>query len=280
MINKKYLKNLRCKEINNKNDFIFDLYGERIIDSLDIISLDFKNILILGDHGNKIYKYIKKRFKDSLVTIYEFKKINSNKLPFKNIKKIYNDLDLWIEESTKYDLILSNFFLNLNNDLENVLKKILMSLVPNGFFLATLPGPKNFYLLKSAMIETDLQLYGGVYNRFNQTNDLQNIIEMLKKNNFKIPLINSEKINLEYKQFYKLLHDVRSMNLSYYYKDKKNTFEKKIYFKQLEENYNKNTNESFELTSDYYIISGWKEHQSQQKPMKPGEAKKKTFYVD
>ena len=274
MINKKYLKNLRCKEINNKNNFIFDLYGERIIDSLDIISLDFKNILILGDHGNKIYKYIKKRFKDSLVTIYEFKKVNSNKLSFKNIKKIYNDLDLWIEESTKYDLILSNFFLNLSNDLENVLKKILISLVPNGFFLATLPGPKNFYLLKSAMIETDLQLYGGVYNRFNQTNDLQNIIEMLKKNNFKIPLINSEKINLEYKQFYKLLHDVRSMNLSYYYKDKKNTFEKKIYFKQLEENYNKNTNESFELTSDYYIISGWKEHQSQQKPMKPGEAKK------
>ena len=274
MINKKYLKNLRCKEINNKNDFIFDLYGERIIDSLDIISLDFKNILILGDHGNKIYKYIKKRFKHSLVTIYEFKKVNSNKLPFKNIKKIYNDLDLWIEESTKYDLILSNFFLNLSNDLENVLKKILISLVPNGFFLATLPGPKNFYLLKSAMIETDLQLYGGVYNRFNQTNDLQNIIEILKKNNFKIPLINSEKINLEYKQFYKLLHDVRSMNLSYYYKDKKNTFEKKIYFKQLEENYNKNTNENFELTSDYYIISGWKEHPSQQKPMKPGKAKK------
>ena len=58
MINKKYLKNLRCKEINNKNDFIFDLYNERIIDSLDIITLEFKNILILGDHGTKIHEYI------------------------------------------------------------------------------------------------------------------------------------------------------------------------------------------------------------------------------
>ena len=54
MINKKYLKNLRCKEINKKNDFIFDLYNERIIDSLDIINLNFKNILILGNHGSKI----------------------------------------------------------------------------------------------------------------------------------------------------------------------------------------------------------------------------------
>ena len=50
MINKKYLKNLRCKEINNKNDFIFDLYNDRIIDSLEIINLNFKkfelNIII------------------------------------------------------------------------------------------------------------------------------------------------------------------------------------------------------------------------------------------
>ena len=42
MINKKYLKNLRCKEINSKNDFIFDLYNERIVDSLEIINFNFK----------------------------------------------------------------------------------------------------------------------------------------------------------------------------------------------------------------------------------------------
>jgi len=275
MINKKYLKNLRCKEINNKNDFIFDLYTERIIDSLDIINLDFKNILILGDHGVKIYKYIQKRFQDSLIMIYDFKDEKSYNLNLKNIKKISIDLDLWLPEQTKYDLIVSNFFLNSSENLEKVLKKILISLVPNGFFLATLPCPENFYLLKSAMIETDMQLYGGAYNRFNRTTDLQNIIEILKKNNFKIPLVDSEKVILEYKQFDKLLHDVRSMNLSYYYKDKKNTFEKKIYFKKLEENFKINSNESFELTSNFYTISGWKEHSSQQKPMRPEEAKNK-----
>ena len=273
MINKKYLKNLRCKEINNKNDFIFDLYNERIIDSLDVISLDFKNILILGDHGTKIHKYINKRFKDSLISICDFKNVNANNFKTKNVKKISTELDLWIEESIKYDLILSNFFLNISENLEMVLKKILKLLVPNGFFVATLPDPKNFYLLKSAMIETDVQLYGGAYNRFNRTVNLQKIIENLKENNFKIPLVNSERIKLEYKKFNKLLLDVRSMNLSYYYKDKKKTFEKKIYFKKLEQNYKKNANQIFELTSDFYTISGWKEHSSQQKPMKPGEAK-------
>ena len=34
-----------------------------------------------------------------------------------------------------------------------------------------------------------------------------------------------------------------------------------------------NSKEIFELTSYFYIVSGWKEHSSQQKPLKPGEAK-------
>ncbi len=274
MINKKYLKNLRCKEINNKNNFIFDLYNDRIIDSLDLITLDFKNILILGDNGHKINKYIQKRFTDAKILIYDINK-NSYFLKSKNINTKIIDLDIWSPDQNKYDLIISNFFLNFSKSLESILSKILKSLLPNGFFLATLPGHENFNFLKSAMIETDLQLYGGVYNRFNQTYDLKNIIDILKNKNFKIPLVNSEKLHLEYIKFSKLLLDVRSMNLSYYQIDKKNTFEKKIYFKRLEENYKKNQSNRFNLISNYYLISGWKDHSSQQKPLKPRAAKKK-----
>ena len=279
MINKKYLKNLRCKEINNKNNFFFDLYNERIIDSLDIITLDFKNILILGDQGAKIYKYIQKRFNDSQVTIYDFKDKTYN-LKIKNIKKTSIDLDFWSPQQNQFDLIISNFFLNISENPEKVLSKILTSLSPNGFFLATLPSPENFNVLKSAMMETDMELYGGVYNRFNRTTDLTIIIDILKKYNFKIPLVDSEQIHLEYKQFNKLLHDIRSMNLSYYERDKKNTFEKKLYFKKLERNYYIKK-DSFNLISNFYIISGWKEHFSQQKPMRRGEATNKLKdYLD
>ena len=275
MINKKYLKNLRCKEVYNKNDFFFDIYNERIIDSLEIIKLDFKNILILGNHGSKIHKYIQKRFKDSFVSIYDFKKIQSKNLGYTNIKKGFIELDSWEGEPRKYNLIISNFFLNLSNNLEDVLKKIINSLVPNGFFIATLPDPKNFNALRLAMIKTDIQLYGGAYNRFNRVTELKDIIDLLKNNNFKIPLVNLEQVNFEYKIFTKLLNDIRYMNLSYYHKDKKNIFEKKIYFQELEKNFQNNFNKNFKLTSDFYVISGWKDHPSQQIPMSPGKAKNK-----
>ena len=273
MINKKYLKNSRCKEINNKNDFILDLYNERIIDSLDVINIKFKKILILGDQGSEIYKYIQKRFKEAQVKVYDIKTIYS-KSDLDIIKKSNIDLDFWVPQEKEFDLIISNFYLNICEDLNKLLSKIMKSLLPNGFFLATLPSPENFSLLRSAMMQTDIQLYGGAYNRFNRTPELYTIIDLLKKNNFKIPLVDYETINLTYKQFNKLLNDVRSMNLSYYQKDKKNTFEKKSYFSKLEGNFEKE-NDHYNLKSNFYIISGWKDHSSQQKPIRPGQAKNK-----
>ena len=143
MINKKYLKNLRCKEINNKNDFIFDLYNERIIDSLDVINIKFKKILILGDQGSEIYKYIHKRFKEAHVKVYDMKtKFSKSDLDI--IKKSNIDIDFWSPQEKEFDLIISNFYLNICEDLKKILSKIMKSLLPNGFFLATLPSPENF----------------------------------------------------------------------------------------------------------------------------------------
>jgi SAM-dependent methyltransferase len=264
MINKKYLKNLRSKEINNKNDFIFDLYNERIIDSLEIINLNFKEILIIGDHGIKLREFIIQKYINASFTIYDLEKNNF-------------DIDEWNYESNKkkYDLIISNFFLFLSDKIDNILKKIMFSLAPNGFFIATLPAEDNFKTLKLAMIKTDTELYSGAFNRFNNFLELTKIIDLLKKNDFKIPLVNLENINLEYKKFDKLLNDIRSMNLSYYNKDKKQIFEKKCYFKKLESNFKKNLNKNFSISTNFYIISGWKDHKSQQKPLKPGKAKNK-----
>ena len=273
MINKKYLKNLRCKEINDKNDFILDLYNERIIDSLDVINIKFKKILILGDQGSEIYKYIHKRFKKAQVKVYDIK-TEYSKSDLDIIKKPNIDIDFWAPQEKEFDLIISNFYLNICEDLKKILSKIMKSLLPNGFFLATLPSLENFSLLRSAMMKTDIELYGGTYNRFNRAPELHTIIDLLKKNNFKIPLVDFETIDLTYKQFNKLLNDVRSMNLSYYQKDKKNTFEKKSYFSKLEGNFEKE-NDHFNLKSNFYIISGWKDHSSQQKPIRPGQAKNK-----
>ena len=260
MISKKYLKNLRSKETNIKNDFIFDLYNERIIDSLDLLNLNFKKILILGNHGSKITEFVNNKYKNNSLTIYDLS-LNSF------------DLDYWETEKERYDLVISNFYLFFSTDLDNVFKKIINSLTSNGFFIATMPAQENFNSLKQAMIKTDIDLYGGVYNRFNHFLNLEDIIKLLKNNDFKIPLVNLETIDLEYKKLKNLLNDLRSMKLSYFNEDKKRTFESKNYFLKLEKNLEKNIQNHFVISTNFYVISGWKNHHSQQKPLRPGQAK-------
>ena len=65
------------------------------------------------------------------------------------------------------------------------------------------------------------------------------------------------------------------MKLSYYHYDKKKTFERKNYFNKLKKNFIKNKSNNFAINTNFYLISGWKDHSSQQKPLKPGEAKNK-----
>ncbi len=59
MINKKYLELLRSKKISNY--FIYNNISKRIVDSIDLINLNFNEILELGTNENKTFKYLKKK---------------------------------------------------------------------------------------------------------------------------------------------------------------------------------------------------------------------------
>ena len=79
-------------------------------------------------------------------------------------------------------------------------------------------------------------------------------MSLLKKNNFKIPLVNSENIELEYSKFENLLSDLRSMKLSYYNADKKQKFENKNYFVKLEKNFKKNSRHNYQISTNFYFV--------------------------
>ena len=63
------------------------------------------------------------------------------------------------------------------------------------------------------------------------------------------------------------------MRLSYYNIDKKQKFESKNYLIKLDKNFKKNIQNNYIISTNFYVISGWKDHHSQQKPLKPGQAK-------
>ena len=257
MINKKYLKLIRSKQRFDQNNFIYDIIARRVIDSLDLLNVQFNRALEIGVNENIIYDYLLNKFEDIII---ERADIISD---INNLKKMNNylsiDLDNLSFSKNSYDLVYSNSLLHLTNNFEKNLYSILNGLKSNGFFIAVIPDKNNGFQLINSMYETDLLLYKGVFQRVNQTVEVDNILPILKKLNFDAPSIHSDNFSINYSIFKNLLKDVRDAKLSYSHIDKKKNFENKKYFEELELIYKKKYfDNNFELDIKVNIISGWK----------------------
>ena len=274
LINKKYHILQRNKITKDKERFIYNEIANRLNNSLDGINLKINDCLEIGYSSQNISKYLIKNFKNINLTNTDISKDLIHN--YKNLNHcIYLDHDDWNTQKKKYDLIISNFYLHLTNNFDILLKNINQSLNKNGFFVASLPGRNCFLELKNTMIEADINLYGGAFKRFNTTFSIEYINKILKKNNFKIPLIDIDTFYLKYKKFNKLLNDIRYLANTNITNNRKKKFENKNYFNEVEKLYwNKySNNNEIILQLEIIFISGWKEDISQQQPLNPGEAK-------
>ena len=257
MINNKYLKLLRSKDRKYGENFIYNEISKNIIDSIDILKGPFHNILQLGVNDNLVINYLKKKFPSCSITSADIDlSVFSNNSDEKLIKIDLDDIQM---KDNKYDLIFSNFFCHLTSNFEKLIESIFQNLNSNGFFIATIPSTENIYQLVNSMYETDNILYGGMYQRINPCLDTNYIFKLLKLYNFDAPLINNNNFTIEYTVFKKLLDDVRSLNLTYAGKDKKNNFENKKYFIHLENQFRKKYyKDNFNLDINYNTICAWK----------------------
>ena len=257
MINKKYLKLLRSKDRKYGKNFIYNEISKNIIDSLDILKVPFNNILELGINDKLIINYLKGRFPSCSLTSAD---IDISLFSKKTDQKFIEiDLDNLQFGDNKFDLIFSNFFIQLASNFEKLIEKIFQNLNSNGLFIATIPNAGNIYQLVNSMYETDNILYGGMYQRINPILDNNDIFKILKLYNFEAPLINTNNFTIEYSVFKKLLDDVRFLNLSYAGYDKRKYFENKKYFIYLEEQFKKKYyKDNFNLDINYSTICAWK----------------------
>ena len=259
LINKNFHILQRNKISRDPEKFIYKEIGKRINDNLEGINLNVKECLEIGLTSLKIYEYLKAKFKEINYTAIDI----SNKLLTDNstsIEKYCIDHDEWAINNNKFDLIISNFYLHLSDNLEILLKNINDSLKDNSFFLASIPGLNCLHELKESMFLADISIYNGAYKRFQENYSILQISKFLKKNNFKNPLIEIDTINFQYNNFEKLLKDTRYLGNSYIYQDRKKTFENKKYFKKVEEIYWKkfSNNNKINLTFEIIFFSGWK----------------------
>jgi SAM-dependent methyltransferase len=176
----------------------------------------------------------------------------------------------------KLDLIVSSMGLHNVNDLPGVLVQIRRALKPDGLLIAVMAGGSTLYELRSCLMEAELEVRSGYGPRIAPFAESFDLVDLLKRTGFAQPVVDTDKVVVTYAHPLDLLLDLRAMGETNSLYERPRTGLNKailarmssLYFARFADDEGR-----IKATFELITLSGWKPHESQQQPLKPGSAK-------
>ncbi len=230
IFDRKLLLSRRKKLVNTlpKAEFLIKRSFEDVQEKLQEITKDYKDVLNLGS------------------------KIGSNLLPgdvieadscselLKHSKQfLINEENLSLGKN-RFDLIISVLHLHLVNNLPGCLFKIKDALKKGGVFIASIFGGANLFQLRQTLIQTELELFGGVSPRMMPTIEIKQFGSLAQKVGFCNPVVDSDIVKVHYKDPMQLLRDIKNMGEANIMLNRNNKYVGKRFWDLFVKNYRKN----------------------------------------
>ena len=262
-------------------DYLFNEINERLFDRLKLIKRKFSNTLELGSRfGNTVdllnkKKDIKKIFlsdiSKEMLLIAKKKQTSKQKiiirldeenLPFKN---------------NQFNMVFSNLYLHWSNDLLKALHEIYKILKPDGLFICSLFGSETLNELKYSLCSAEDKIFKSISPRVSPFLRLQDAGTLLQKVGFQLPVVDKDNIKIFYDDIFSLMKDLKGMGESNSLINRKKTFTTRKLFHEANKIYKKKFSENNKIYATFEILYfiGWTKHLSQQRPKRPGSAKKR-----
>lgn len=187
-----------------------------------------------------------------------------------------------------FDLVLSSISIHWVNNLDNLFNEIKRILKPNGCFLFSTIGDMTLNELGSSIILAEVERTGGISSHIGPFVDFKDIGYLLNNNNFKLPTVDIDTINISYPNMYVLMKHLQRMGESNALIHRKSRINWGVFlaaaciyqnmfgldnivldngsFIKHKENYHNDIIASIQVI---YAI-GWKHHESQPKPKERG----------
>lgn len=176
-----------------------------------------------------------------------------------------------------FDLVASCLSLHAVNDLPGTLAQIRRILKPDGLFLAVLFGADTLCELREAFLVAESEA-GGASPRVAPFADLRDLGALLQRAGFALPVADQDRVTVRYADPLALMRDLRSMGAANALADRSRAFLRRGVLARALEVYGEKFADpdgriraTFNLTS----LSGWAPHESQQRPLRPGSARRR-----
>lgn len=178
-----------------------------------------------------------------------------------------------------FDLVASVLALHWANDLPGLLSQIRTVLKPDGLFLASLFGGGTLSELRTALIEAESELTGGVSPRLSPLPSLQDMAGLLQRAGFALPVADVERVTVRYAHPMKLLQDLKGMGEQAAFAPRegqeRRPLSRRILARMSEIYMDRFSDSDGKVRASFEIIwlSGWAPAAGQPKPLKPGSGK-------
>lgn len=249
--------------------FLKNEIADRMVERLEEINRDFNVVLDLGAHKGVLGR----RVKHNLLVSAD---LSQNMVSDCGGHRLVCDDEALPFKDACFDLVVSNLAMHWVNDLPGAMLQANRSLKPDGLFLASIFGGETLKELRQSLMLAENEINSGVSPRVSPFADVRDIGALLQRAGFALPVADSDLITVSYEHPLKLMHDLRGMAESNAVFARHKAFTSKAVMLRAAEIYAETyAGDDGRVPATFQIVymTGWRSHESQQKPMKPGSAK-------
>ena len=251
----KILKSFDAKSSSyDEYSFVQKEVSERMIKRLKFLKSKPLNILDIGCGTGYLSNLISRHLPNSNIVCMDFSYEMVSQCKNKNIKlePLVADAEYMPFKTSTFDLVISSFTLHWCQQIDKIFSDIFRILKNNGNFMFTTVGPDTLKELRDAYKLIDN------YEHINTFDDMHTYGDILLSSGFHDPVMDVERLIIEYKNFNEVLQSLRKTGAStVIYNKSKFTAKKSL--KNLERYYKKNNkNGLFPVTYEMIYGVAWK----------------------
>ncbi len=258
----------RFSAVSDRHGFLFEEIAKRLADRLPDIRRDFPLVLDLGCRGGYLTS--------ALQAARGVETVISSGISFgtaqKNALAVVADEELLPFANGIFDAVIGNLSLHWVNDLPGALVQIRQVLKPDGLFLGGIFGGETLKELRQALMQAELELFGGMSARVSPFVDVQDMGALLQRAGFSLPVVDFDVLKVSYSDIYALMRDLRGMGESNAALHRMRQGGSRRLFGRAAGLYPKDADGRITATFQVVYATGWAPHESQQKPLRPGSA--------
>jgi NADH dehydrogenase [ubiquinone] 1 alpha subcomplex assembly factor 5 len=261
----------RAARLPSDHRFLDEAVRERLIDRLDDMRREFRQVLDLGCGDGKLAELLAAGGRMPRIVSYDAARGFAAGKPC----PVVGDAEALPFAAGSFDLVLGALSLHWTNDLPGALWQIRRILRPDGLLLAALWGGETLKELREALILAEVETAAGAGPRVSPFTDVRDAGSLLQRAGFALPVVDSETLTVTYPDLFALMRDLRGMGETNAVADRRRAFTRRDTLLRAAAIYQERYGDAdgrIPASFQVLTLTAWTPHESQQQPLKPGSA--------